>query len=311
MAGFTVIFASSKGDPAAQIVLPHLFRYNAPGFDKEGNPVFTNEELSNVKVDYDYSFTDDGSLLERFREVNSYDLNRAYHDKVVRQREINNIPRTSPLWRFKNYSSYFSLDENIFAEVQPFNNTFPDFKRFSFVGNLKTHHGRTEVVRALETELPSDFIYKNYVKNEQCVDFSAGQGHSACWRTLMLSSGITLAPVGTAPVSYRLYEALQMGIPPLYIHDERGAFIPYKGTQADISKLGLVVSFEEANNRIRELAELDTADFEALTQELRAEIAKVRDTHFTPHGVIGQLKKWLQKPQNEESSDIRCCTNPQ
>lgn len=307
--GFTVIFASSKGDPSAQIILPHLFRYNAPGFDENGVAIFDDIKYQGIEIDYDYSFSD-LSKAEKYVDMTEYKRRRAYHDKIVRMRELNDIVPSTPEWRFKNYSSFFSMHEDFLKkeEQQEVFETLPEHKRFTFVGNLRTHHGRSTLVKALENDV-EDFMYKVYSHNEQCLDYSAGKDHSSCWRTLMLSSGITLAPVGTAPVSYRMYEALQMGLPLMYIHDDRGAFIPYKGTAADVRNFGFVVNFEEAEAKIKELASLSESDFEAQILDMRSEIAKFRDTHFTPHGTIGQIKKWLVDPSSRES-DLRCCTNP-
>jgi hypothetical protein len=51
--------------------------------------------------------------------------------------------------------------------------------------------------------------------------------------------------VGTAPVSYRLNEALQLGAIPLVLYDHRGKYIPYMGTPADVNNLGgWVLPFE-------------------------------------------------------------------
>ena len=128
----------------------------------------------------------------------------------------------------------------------------------------------------------------------------------------MMSAKYALCPVGTAATSYRLYEAIQMGIVPIYINDERGAFIPYKGSQADVSKLGFVFDFESAEEKLAAIVDAEKRDEgkEVFIKNLRRRIAEVRETHFTPVGVANQIKKWIAKPHVEGYSDLACCANP-
>jgi hypothetical protein len=44
----TVLFASSKGDPTAHIILPHIFSFNTPGYDSEGRPIWNLTKFSGL-----------------------------------------------------------------------------------------------------------------------------------------------------------------------------------------------------------------------------------------------------------------------
>ena len=133
----------------------------------------------------------------------------------------------------------------------------------------------------------------------------------------MLKSLYTLCPVGTASVSYRLFEALQMGVVPIIIYDERGLFLPYRGTKADLTNLGIpTFTFEESKQEISNLIQSLKSSNEALQQRekqnvmhLRREIAKLRETHFTPLGVADQIKRRITSPDDPSQTDLRCCVS--
>merc|ERR1712232_866967 len=101
-----------------------------------------------------------------------------------------------------------------------------------------------------------------------------------------------MCPSGSAPVSYRMYEALQMGSVPVYVHDERGAFLPYKDTQADIRHgMGWVVTF---GNMLAFMNDTVTGLSRHTIRQMRSRIIRFRTSHFTPAGVARQLRGWLR-----------------
>ena len=80
----------------------------------------------------------------------------------------------------------------------------------SFVGNTNTHPIR----KKMESEIIND------------KRFFIGRGGSNLFRALMGDTVFALCPRGYGKTSYRLYEAIQLGIIPVYIYDEE--WIPYK-----------------------------------------------------------------------------------
>jgi hypothetical protein len=80
----------------------------------------------------------------------------------------------------------------------------------SFVGNLNTH----EIRRKMLVNLTGDSR------------FFIGRGGSNLFRALMADSTFALCPRGFGKTSYRLYEAIQLGVIPVYIYDE--PWLPYQ-----------------------------------------------------------------------------------
>jgi hypothetical protein len=293
-----VLIASSKGDPQAHIILPHLFHYQSPGFS----------------------------------EMDGLPLTHAPAASAV----ITAAPVAKPEgWRFKGYEGYLRaptepLPQNLssvptFAWVDspPSANVRPDLlaqkqkqtqnqpvspisitgsiktgssittARVGFVGDLTTCPCRQRLDAYFRSKLADAYAYQHYPPHAQCRDPSVPTGTSPCWRVAMLSADLTLCPVGSAPVSYRLYEALQQGGVPVYFFDDRGAYVPYNGTAADLrAGLGFVLPF----NQMPTLRRLIHGPRRSLgTAELRARrqrILGLRDSHFTPSGVALQLGRW-------------------
>jgi hypothetical protein len=92
-----------------------------------------------------------------------------------------------------------------------------------------------------------------------------------------------------------------MGVIPFYIYDKRGKFLPYKGTQADVQKIGFVAKAGQETPVLKKIVAMNDEDIVAM----RKEIMGLRDSHFTPKGAMDQLKKWLQDPDGT-TSDLHC-----
>ena len=124
----------------------------------------------------------------------------------------------------------------------------------------------------------------------------------------MLSADVNLAPVGTVPVSYRVYESLQQGSVPVTILDQSAkTFCPYKGTRADLGNRSNNIGWEVpgTDRELGKLAQqLDTITSEEVRGMRRAVMA-LRDSHFTPAGSMAQLKRWFVDP-SPMGSDVRC-----
>ena len=268
---FNILIASSKGDRRAHIILPHLFYYQVPGFNRKGKPI--------------------------------WNLDHTVSANETEEEEDGPVPK-DVIWRFKRYRKYQQMPELTVNHPE----LRPKRSRMTFIGSLTTHAGRLKMKKHLTKNYPNDFFNGFFPVNSVCRDSSVvNGGASYCWRVYMLAGDVNLCPVGTAPVSYHLYEALQMGVIPLYIYDERGPFIPYKGTEADVGNLGYVTSFEAIGRVVaKEVMKLTEDDI----RERRERILAFRGSHYTPKGAINQIKQWLQDPSDEFASDVRCCSNP-
>ena len=171
----------------------------------------------------------------------------------------------------------------------------------AFVGDL----GRS-CRPMMHQALKHNVIFANYGPRDLCSDPSVPGGLALCWRSFMLQADINLAPIGSAPVSYRLFEALQQGSIPVHVYDQRGVFLPYAGTDADIrNDLGFVVPFAGLQN-LTDWLQSDAFGPKDVTR-MRQKILKYRDTHFTPQGVVLQLKNFFESGGLDGKSDIRCC----
>ena len=140
---------------------------------------------------------------------------------------------------------------------------------------------------------------------QMCPDSSVPQQSSPCWRVHMLAARLNICPVGSAPVSYRLFEALQQGSVPVVVHDNRGIHLPYAGTRADVSggSLGWVVHCAQLTKLVTStLAGVSDAE----VKRRRVRILALRQSHFTPAGVVDQLRRWLAAPHEPAASDVRC-----
>ena len=262
--GINLLVASSKGAPDAQIVLPHLFNYQLPGFDRRGLPIWTGSKSAGRAVG---------------RRLSS--------------------------WVFENYERYQSGEAPLGEACG--NGSRPRFQhQLGFVGSLATHARRREMHEMLSRRFPHKYGHTGLPPCLMCQDASMPHGLSPCWRVHMLATNLNLCPVGTAPVSYRLYESLQQGSVPVVIHDDRGLYAPYEGTRADVrdGSFAWVVHFDELERLVDSTLASHVHSHEVTKR--RARILQLRDSHFTPAGVMRQLRGWLGSPHLPNSSDLRC-----
>jgi len=278
-----IIIASSKGDATAHIIMPHLFSYNVPGYDRA-----TGKPIWNLPTS-----TKGNTTTKQDQNKKPQTVQFQHEKKVVTNQSS---------WKFKDYDSYNRMPPLVEATDTLPQNHHP---QLTFMGKLWTHQQRRVMDKLMKDKTNVDYFGSS--SNSVCPDTSVPSGASVCWRTYMLSANVNLCPVGTAPVSYRLYEALQMGAICIYVYDRKGPWIPYNGTKADVRELGWVVPFEELENLVDNvIIHLTEKDLAAK----RKKILQYRDTHFTPSGTMAQIRKWLARPHEMEASDVRCCKNP-
>ena len=137
------------------------------------------------------------------------------------------------------------------------------------------------------------------------------------WMTMMGTSMLQLAPRGTNPTSFRLYEALQMGLIPVYIYDKERPWLPYYRHNNDTKfvrypssvdspwqlwdRIGFIVHIDDYDAFLDILPEL--ASNGTWYRSMRQSIAEVRDLYFTYEGVIRQIYRMLLNPR---LSDLTC-----
>jgi hypothetical protein len=297
--GFNLITASSQGfmdnrqRSTAHMILPHLLDYQAPGFDNSGNPIWNKNSAGKQRV------------IPKLRSgVNEDDDPPQYQHKYN--------------WNFNISQLFGQMPKVVGKGGDPLPALVgwqtPVIKTMRFVQGNGTLVGlRKVMVTWLETHFKHDFQYSHY-DSSVCPDTSVPQwGASTCGRVGMLAAKVNVCPVGAHPVSFQLYQALQMGQVPFYIFDWRGSFLPYKGTEAEVGKLGFAGSFHEMAKITLQIAKMDDDSF----RTMRAKILRFRDSHFTPKGVMAQLESWFKNPIASPkahsltgTSDLRCCANP-
>lgn len=128
-----------------------------------------------------------------------------------------------------------------------------------------------------------------------------------------------LAPRGTGPTSFRLYESLQLGLVPVYVHSGQ-PWLPYlrpgeswqwqdqmsATNQSLWAQIAFVVHGDHFEGWMRRLLSHDPGDalwqrtLERHHRERKRVIAQVRDKYFTYDGVMRRLAEWLDDPDTAE-----------
>ena len=182
-----------------------------------------------------------------------------------------------------------------------------------FVGNPATHSIRKVMHARLSEEFPSNYSASFITSSSRCAKPDEPNESVPCWRQAMLEAHIALCPRGSAPATYRMYEALQMGLIPVYLWDEI-AWLPYCGTRADVRQIGGAALHltphvhdtrggwaddDELAHFARQVPLLGSSDF----AKLHAAVLQLRDSHFTAVAVMAQLRAFLDSPS---TSDLKC-----
>ena len=118
----------------------------------------------------------------------------------------------------------------------------------------------------------------------------------------MAKSKLSLTPRGFGRSAFKVYEAIQMGLVPVYVYDQH-KWLPYSGTQADFTNFGYSFSISEIEDIVQLAATISSEDI----QKKRNNAVRMRDSHFTNAGIIDQIARWLH---NDGSSDLTCNEHP-
>ena len=152
---------------------------------------------------------------------------------------------------------------------------------------------------------------------------AAGEG----WRNVMARSLFSLAPSGSNPSSFRLYEALQLGVVPIFLFEDsqEQAWLPYHAwherdgafpaatwrasDEASGLRLWHKVAIVVPVSRLPELLEVLPALGANATYMAgkRALIRAARDQFFTYGAVVRHLWRLMDDP---EAADLKCQQPP-
>lgn len=116
------------------------------------------------------------------------------------------------------------------------------------------------------------------------------------WRGVMADSRLSLCPRGYGRSSYHLAESLQMGRVPIHVFSDT-PWLPYE--QLFRERLGFASNLRGLAGLLRDLANASSDELER--RERTA--ANMSRSHFTLHGVMDQIGRFLRDPRR---SDLQC-----
>ena len=118
------------------------------------------------------------------------------------------------------------------------------------------------------------------------------------WRDTMLSSQLSMCPRGFGRTSFRLTEALQMGLIPVYVYSDV-AWVPY----ADLfTQIGFKTNMTSISQLIDELLETPVTKLEQMEEH----VSILAKSHFSPEGILHQIGLFMTGKEN----DLRCQALP-
>ena len=118
------------------------------------------------------------------------------------------------------------------------------------------------------------------------------------WRDTMLSSQLSMCPRGFGRTSFRLTEALQLGLIPIYVYSDV-AWVPY----ADLfEQIGFITNMTSISQLIDELLETPISKLEQMEER----VAILAKSHFSPEGILRQISLFMTGNEN----DLRCQALP-
>ena len=126
-------------------------------------------------------------------------------------------------------------------------------------------------------------------------------GRGTDWKEVMGNTSLNLSPRGFGRNSYRTVELFQMGLIPIYVHD-KVPWLFYKDLWIE-EKIGFF-STAEALGRTLDHAFSDIPKLLEMERRIRA----MRETHFTPLGILDQISKFMT--ERDGGGDLRCQALP-
>ena len=172
-----------------------------------------------------------------FFAVLQHDIYRQYRQKCYLYHDnyatIPLIPTVTPVISSKNYDPSFTQPFSYIVQLIP-NTEIHNYSSvtekkylYSFVGAGRTHHIRKSILALHRSDA---FLRDTSNKDAWALNEEDYQEYQASYAEICRLSKFILCPRGLAPNSYRLYECLEMGIPPVIISDE---WVPTVGPRWD------------------------------------------------------------------------------
>lgn len=117
----------------------------------------------------------------------------------------------------------------------------------------------------------------------------------------MLSSQLSMCPRGFGRTSFRLTEALQLGLIPIYIYSDV-TWVPY----ADLfNQIGFTANMTSIRQLIDELLETPVSQLE----QMEKRVAILAKSHFSPEGILYQIGLFIFEMPDITSNDTGRRTN--
>jgi len=151
----------------------------------------------------------------------------------------------------------------------------------SFVGTC-THPLRNRMVAAL-SNLPN---FKIDIKSNWTIDIPQNMVNNFIETTRKSRFG--LAPRGYGPSSFRFFEIMELGVVPVYVHDDDNA-LPYREI-LEYDKFSVSIHINDIEKLPDILQNIDEEKY----NNMLTEIERLSEW-FTPYGVCKYIKEWLVK----------------
>jgi hypothetical protein len=179
-------------------------------------------------------------------------------------------------------SGYFASNIGLNSEYIPIpllseEHKYKDIKKkkflASFIGNLETNDIRVKMFNSLRSV--DSFIIKKPQK----------YFNQYFYKKNMLNAYFALCPRGYGPTTFRLYEALQMKLIPIYISDE--FWLPYKDL-INWNKIAVLVKEDGINEIPKIIYDLyKTGEYKNYLNYT----SSIYNNYFTWHGCLAQIEK--------------------
>jgi hypothetical protein len=174
--------------------------------------------------------------------------------------------------------------------IEPVRNQIPVRDRtmaVSFVGSL--------------TNAPNGLRYKMVQEmKDEFAEHECFAGSLHAWRDTMADSRVSLCPRGFGRTSYHLYEAVHMGLLPVYIYSD----IPWLPYGKLYDTFGLHTSINDFPAMLKKLRNITDEEVNSLAAKMLA----LKETHFTLNGTMGQIQRFLKQPA--QKSALECTKLP-
>ena len=149
----------------------------------------------------------------------------------------------------------------------------------SFVGS-ETHDVRNKMIEAVKDE--SDFYiatkgWEQEIKIDQFTDFIESS----------LKSKFVLCPRGYGATSFRLYEAMQLGVVPVYISDR--FWLPWTH-ELNWHEFCVIVPVDDVQNLPQILRSIEDETYE----KMQGKIKEIYTNYFTLEGTCGKILQLLE-----------------